>query len=165
VAYAVIEAGGHVGELSAIDGLPRSATVTALGSCRVAALSSAAFDELIAAHPAIALLLLRRLARVIRESDIKITELSTVGAMQRVHRELLRLATGPDGAEGPSARVIRDLPTQETLAARLGTTRETVARVLAQLVRAKITRRSGRTLFIEDPARLEALADPEGAGL
>ena len=163
VAYAVVEEGGHVGELSAIDGLPRSASVIALNSCCVASLSRAAFLELVETRHGVAMVLLRRLARIIRENDERITELSTIGAMQRVYRELFRLAV-PD-PEHDGGLVIRDLPTQEALAARLGTTRETVARVLAQLARAKITQRRGRTLFVHDEEQLLALADPAGDGL
>lgn len=74
--------------------------------------------------------MLQRLARIIRDNDEKITELATMGAMQRVYREFLRHAR-PLGGDPQGALVGEDLPTQETLAGRLGTTRETVARVLA----------------------------------
>jgi len=158
VAYAVIPAGGHVGELSAIDGKPRSASVVALEDCRIAFLPASALMELVETNPPVATELLRGLARVIRDNDERITELATVGAMQRVYRELLRLAE-PDPAN-PGGLVILKLPTQENLAAQIGTTRETVARVLAQLARAKITQRRSRTLIIHDQEQLEALADP-----
>ncbi len=158
VAYAVVEAGGHVGELGAIDGAPRSASVLALEPCRVASLGAAAFMELVEAESGVALALLRRLARIIRDNDEKITELATIGAMQRVYRELRRLAAPVPG----SGRLAIDaLPTQEALAARLGTTRETVARVLAQLARTRITERQGRRLLIHRPDELEILAGLE----
>ena len=160
VYYAVIEDGGHVGELSAIDGQPRSASVLALDACRIASIAGSTFMELIEVHPNAALALLRRLTRIIRESDERITELSTIGAMQRVYRELLRLAE--DEPNDPDRMVVKNLPTQETLASRLGTTRETVARVLAHLARSKTTKRSGRTLMIHDREQLELLADPTG---
>jgi len=158
VAYAVVEAGGHVGELGVIDGAPRSASVVALDACRVACLPAAAFWQLLETESGVARALLRRLARIIRDNDEKITELATMGAMQRVYRELLRLAR-PLSAE---ALVIDDLPTQETLAGRLGTTRETVARVLAQLARTGITERQGRRLTIHRPDDLELLAGGDG---
>jgi len=78
--------------------------------------------------------------------------------MQRVYRELRRLAAPVPG----SGRLAIDaLPTQEALAARLGTTRETVARVLAQLARTRITERQGRRLLIHRPDELEILAGLE----
>ncbi len=157
VAYAVIGAGGHVGELGVIDGAPRSAAVVALDPCRVACLPAATFWELIESESGVARALLQRLARIIRDNDEKITELATMGAMQRVYRELARLAR-PLGREPGGVVVVEDLPTQETLAGRLGTTRETVARVLAQLARAGITERHGRRLTIRRPADLALLA-------
>lgn len=157
VAYAVVGAGGHVGELGVIDGAPRSASVVALDPCRLACLPAAAFWELLETESGVARALLQRLARIIRDNDEKITELATMGAMQRVYRELLRLARPRDG-DTYGGTVIMDLPTQETLAGRLGTTRETVARVLAQLARAGITERHGRRLTIRRPTDLALLA-------
>ena len=157
VAYAVVGAGGHVGELGAIDGAPRSAAVVALEACRLACLPAAAFWELIETEGGVARALLHRLVRIIRDNDEKITELATMGAMQRVYRELSRLAR-PLAQDPNGALVVEDLPTQETLAGRLGTTRETVARVLAQLARAGITERHGRRLTIRRPADLALLA-------
>lgn len=156
VAYAVIEAGGQVGELSAIDGEPRSATVEAVEDCLLAALGPKAFNELLLAHGAVAVALLRCLARIVRRTDERIAELSVLGAVQRVHRELLRLAR--PCAEGA---VIAPLPTQESLAAHVGATRETVARALSQLAKGGITRRRGRELLIRDLALLEALSELE----
>lgn len=156
VAYAVIGAGSHVGELSAIDGEPRSASVEALTECLVAALGSRPFQELLLAHPAVTLALLRNLTGIIRRSDERIAELSVLGAMPRVYRELRRLAR-----PCATGAVVDPLPTQEALAAHVGATRETVARALSQLAKAGITRRRGRELLITDLALLEALGDPE----
>ena len=57
--------------------------------------------------------------------------------------------------------MIAPLPTQESLAAHVGTTRETVARALGQLAKAGIARRRGRELLIRDLPLLEALSEPE----
>lgn len=153
VVYAVIGAGGHFGELSAIDGLARSASVVAIEDCVLAALTPIQFESLIRAQPEVALALLRRLARIIRTTDERLTELSTLGAMARVCRELLRLARSD---ERTGSWLIAPMPTQKDLAGLAGTTRETVARTLSQLSRDGLVRRSGRTLRIHDPAHLEA---------
>jgi CRP-like cAMP-binding protein len=92
VVYAEIGAGEHFGELAAIDGEPRSAAVVALEVCLLAALAPEEVEILLRRHPEIAIALLRRLARIIRHSDERIVDLSTLGALQRVWRELLRLA-------------------------------------------------------------------------
>jgi CRP-like cAMP-binding protein len=156
VAFAVLEAGSHVGELSALDGAPRSASVEALAPCLVASLPPAAFQELLLRRPTLALELLKGLARIVRRSDERIAELSILGAMPRVYRELRRLARPQGGGA-----VIAPLPTQEALAAHVGATRETVARALSQLAKAGVTQRRGRELLIRDLALLEALGEPE----
>ena len=121
VVYAVIGAGGHFGELSAIDGLARSASVVAIEDCLLAALPPTQFEALIRGQPEIAIGLLRGLVRIIRTTDERLIELTTMGAMARVCQELLRLAQRD---ERTGAWMIASLPTQKDLAGWAGTTRE-----------------------------------------
>ena len=153
VVYAAIGAGGHFGELSAIDGLERSASVVAIEDCLLAALTPTQFEALILGRPEVAMELLRDLVRIIRTTDERLSEVSTLGAMARVCRELLRLARAD---EQTGAWLIAPLPTQKYLAGRAGTTRETVARTLSQLTREDIAQRTGRALRILDRTGLEA---------
>jgi CRP-like cAMP-binding protein len=154
IAYAHVGPGEHVGELGVLDGGPRSASVEAEGDCLLAVLPAAIFLELLERHPRVARRLMVHLAGVIRAVDRKAVEFGLVGAVQRVYRELLRLAcVTPDGRT-----VVVPLPTQEQLAASAGTTRETAARALAQLAKAGVTRRHGRELRICEPRMLEVLA-------
>jgi CRP/FNR family transcriptional regulator, cyclic AMP receptor protein len=153
VVYAVIGAGGHFGELSAIDGLERSASVVAIENCLLASLAPTQLASLIRSQPEVAIELLRGLVGIIRTTDERLTELSTLGATARVCRELLRLARAD---ERTGDWIIAPLPTQRELAGRAGTTRETVARTLSQLARENIVQRTGRALRILDRAGLEA---------
>jgi hypothetical protein len=50
---AVIDQSGLFGEMSLLTGEPRTATVTALGDCRVVEITAAAFREIVLANPAI----------------------------------------------------------------------------------------------------------------
>ena len=161
IAFAVVEAGGHVGELSAIDGQGRSATVVAVTDCLIGSLSAEAFGALLERHAAVAVALLRHLSRIIRTGDERIAELSVLGAVPRVYRELLRLAE-PDPSDAKAWR-IADLPTQQDIASRVGATRETVARALGQILTAGVVQRRGRTLLIRDREMLEELSDPPDA--
>lgn len=153
VVYAVIGPGGHFGELSAIDGLERSASVVAIEHCLLAALTATQLESLIRSQPEVALELLRDLVRIIRTTDERLTEVSTLGTMARVCRELLRLARAD---ERTGEWLILPLPTQKELAGRAGTTRETVARTLSQLARENMVQRTGRALRVLDRAALEA---------
>ena len=162
IAFAVVEAGGHVGELSAIDGEGRSAAVVAVTDCLVGSLSAEAFNALLERHAVVAVALLRHLSRIIRIGDERIAELSVLGAVPRVYRELLRLAR-PDPVD-PNAWRIAELPTQQDIASRVGATRETVARALGQILSAGVVQRRGRILLIRDREMLEELSDPPDAG-
>jgi CRP/FNR family transcriptional regulator, cyclic AMP receptor protein len=154
VVYAEFGPGDHVGELAALDGGPRSADVIAIAPCLVASLPSDDLHALVAREPTVAVGLLKDLTRIVRLGDLRITELSTMGAVHRICRELLRRGA-PDG-DG-KVGVIEPLPTQEALAGLTGTTRETVARVLAQLAHAGLVRRQGRTMHLLDIQRLQKL--------
>ncbi len=161
-AFADFSAGAHVGEISAIDGMTRSASVVAISACTVAILPGDQFIELIENHPVIAFRLLRHLTSIIRTNNERIAELSTIGAVQRVYRELLRLCEPDPSGEGS---VVNPLPTQQDFASRVGATRETVARALSQLMNTGVVKRHGRTLFIRDTDMLSFLASPDGDGV
>lgn len=84
-------------------------------------------------------------------------DLSTLGAVQRVYVELLRLAK-TDPAQ-PSVWAIYPMPTQVNVAARASTTRETVARVYSQLRKSGLITLKGKTLYLNDHAKLEVMAE------
>ena len=162
IAYATIAAGEYFGELSAIDDQPRSATVSAAEDCLVAVMPRTLFLDLMRDQPEAALKVLNRLARIIRICDDRIMDLSTLGAVQRVYIELLRIC-GPDPAVAGLWSVY-PMPTQSDIAARASTTRETVARVISQLTQDELIQRKGRTLYINDRERLQGLAESLEAG-
>lgn len=152
-----IEAGGYFGELAALDGAKRSASVVATKATLTASLDAAAFREVLATHPTIALALLQRLARVIRQSTGRIMDLSSLGANNRIYAELLREAR-VGGLDGNRA-AIRPIPVHADLAGRVSTTRETVARVLNDLARKKVVQRDKGALVILDVKRLSAMVE------
>jgi CRP-like cAMP-binding protein len=132
--------------------------VIAVSDCVIASLPADAFGALLERHASIAVALLRHLSQIIRTGDERIAELSVLGAVPRVYRELLRLAE-PDPSE-PGAWRIAELPTQHDIASRVGATRETVARALGQILTSGVVLRRGRTLLIRDRAMLEQLGNP-----
>jgi CRP/FNR family transcriptional regulator, cyclic AMP receptor protein len=151
------EAGGHFGELAAIDGQPRSANVVALENTTVAIMSPDTFNRVLLDHPAIAQQLMIRMAKVIRTSTDRIMDLSTLGANNRVYGELLNLSK--QGLRGDNTARIKPIPTHGDIASRVSTTRETVARVLSDLARAELVRREATELLINDVARLTNMVE------
>ena len=94
VAYATLQPGAMFGELAALDGKPRSATVVAKTDCSLGVMSGEEFLHAVTKHEPLALYVLQRLAGIIRGADEKIENLSLMGAEQRVCIELLRLRCG-----------------------------------------------------------------------
>ncbi len=162
VAYAIVPAGGYFGELSAIDGRPRSASVLAVDDCMLATLTPAAFKDVLASDSAVAMRVMEKLVRIVRQADDRILDLATLSAYQRVYVELLRMKK-PDPVR-PNSWLIYPLPTQAQIAALASTTRETVARVLSQLNHDHVAERKSKTLYIRDLPKLEALAERGGQG-
>ena len=152
IALAHLSAGSFFGELSAIDGELRSASVVALETCLLGSLSPQLFIDQIISHQKLAVRVLQRLAGIVRSCDERIMDLSTLGAVHRVYRQLLHLAE--ESPKEAGIWLIRNLPTQKAIAAMASTTRETVARSISQLATGGIVERKGRVLYLLDRDRI-----------
>jgi CRP/FNR family transcriptional regulator, cyclic AMP receptor protein len=144
--------GAVFGELAAVDGLPRSASVVAETDARVVALRREDFMACLETCPAAALWLARLLAGKVRDMTERIFELSALNVQARLHCELLRMAKAVD--ERALMR-IDPAPTHAELANRIGTHREAVTREMRVLVERKIIKASRRSLEFVDLPRLE----------
>jgi len=149
VSYDEIRAGGMFGELSAIDGKPRSASVVSIKRSLIASLAPEIFKRTMREHPEFAVAVIERLAAIIRASNDRIMDLSTLGAYTRVYAEVLRLARTLVKDDAESA-VIDPLPVHSDLASRCGTTRETVARAISDLIKKGVAEKQGSGLAIKD---------------
>jgi len=153
IAFASVAVGDSFGELAAIDGKPRSTSVVAAEATYLAILPQEPFIDLLKEHAEVTFRVLQRLAEIVRRSDLRIMEMSTMAATHRVYAELLRMAQ-PDAAV-PDLWVVRPLPPLREIASRVSTTRETVARALGQLYPSGLLRRKGRNLYLMDRLALQ----------
>ena len=151
------EKGEYFGELAALDGEPRSANVIALNKLNVACLSQEAFNRLLLEHPQVTLKILNGLAKIVRASNKRIMDLSTVGANNRVHAEILRLAL--PGVRTDNTAIVSPFPIHGDIASRVSTTRETVNRVFSDLSRRGIVKRSKSNLVVLDLIRLRKMIE------
>ncbi len=154
VSFDDIPAGGTFGELTAIDGGARSASVIALEATTVGQVAPEIFMETVLNHPETARRLMERLAGIIRRSTERIFELSVYGANIKIYADLLHKAE-PNRRDDNSA-AISPIPIHSEIAARVSTTRETVARVLGDLARREIFIREKDRLIVPD---VDALAE------
>ncbi|MBT3764963.1 MAG: Crp/Fnr family transcriptional regulator [Rhodospirillales bacterium] len=154
VRYALLKPGDFFGELAALDGLPRSATVVAKTGCTIAVLSGEKFSFLLDNHPSFNRTVMKRLVEVIRTGNERIREISLLGANQRICMELLRLAQ----LDSDNNLIIDRIPTQEVFAQNLGISRETVIRAFQRLSERGAIERKSRKMYIHDRGALETIA-------
>ncbi len=148
ITYQILPAGQLFGELAAIDGGPRSAGVSAEDDVVLGRLDQKAFRALLAAHPTFAFAIMRRLASLSRWLSEKVFEYHAYDVKGRVYTELLRMA---DETGGPLHIADRDM------ASRVGTTRENVTRIYADLKQRDIIRRHPTSLELLDGDALRTL--------
>jgi CRP/FNR family transcriptional regulator, cyclic AMP receptor protein len=151
---------GHiVGELSIIDGLPRSASVVAVRPTSLSYLSRTAFEEFAKKHPEIYKSLVTLLAARLRETDGTIAVGSFLPLKGRVACALLELAEDFGQDVGSGRVVIRQKIGQSDLAAMAGIARENVSRILNDWKRRKLISRLSGYYCLEDKAKLESEAE------
>lgn len=148
----VFRSGDFFGEMSLLDGQPRSATVVATEDARLLELSREVFAAFVDRHPRLALLILAEMSRRLRRADEIIGNLGLLDVYSRLGHQLRELAAR-EGEEGPEGVRIAKRPTQQELAAMIGTTRETVSRVLADFQRQGLLEMAGKALILR-PALL-----------
>jgi CRP-like cAMP-binding protein len=151
--------GAIVGELSIIDGLPRSASVVAVRDASLSFLSRAAFEDFAKDHPEVYKSLVTLLATRLRETDAVIAAGSFLPLRGRVACTLLELAEDFGQDVGAGRIVIRQKIGQSDLAAMAGIARENVSRILNDWKRRKLVSRLSGYYCLENKAKLQNEAE------
>jgi len=152
----MIGPGGSFGELALLDGNARSATAVALDRVETLVLRREAFDRLVDDEPTIRRALLTALAAEIRRLTAQVEDLHFLDLPGRLAGQMLR-AIAAEGEPLPSNEVRLPWPyTQGELAGMIGGSRQSVNRLLADLVGQGLLRFEGDVLVIPDPRRLDA---------
>ncbi len=155
VLFATLGAFEMFGEVAAIDGKPRSATVEAEEDCTLAVLTREQFLRLIRTYPAFSVAVTKQLAAQVRRLSDRVYEFSTLGVQARIYAELLRIAALAGEENGQA--LLSPAPLLVDLAARVSTHREAVSRVISRLQDSGILRREGTNIRVLDIDRLRKL--------
>ncbi len=139
--------GDYFGELSVIDGHPRSADAIAAVRSELLELPQDAFFRLLDSNGTVARKLLVELCRRLREADKQISTLATVDAVGRIVRAILKLAEQHAQREGEHI-VFPKAPRQRDIAALAGTTRATTSRLIRQLTQQGLLSYTGQSLVV-----------------
>ena len=124
--------GELLGELSAVDGEPRSGTVRAVDDVEALVIPGSAFRAFLEHRPRIALILLRSVAARLRAADRQRVDYAVNDVVVRVAGRLVELCDRY-GAEQETGIDIGLGITQDELAAWAGASREAVAKAMALL--------------------------------
>jgi len=157
-----LERGDFFGEMSLIDGEPRSASVRTVTDAQMLIIHRESFLQLIRQSPEIAMGLLSELSKRLRKANRQIGSLSTMSVSGRVAGTLLNLmeerGVRIHTDNGKMVTVIHNRPTQQQLADMSGTTRETVSRICSLLVKTNAIAMTGKDIVIFDESALQEKA-------
>lgn len=157
-----LERGDFFGEMSLIDGEPRSASVRTVTDAQLMIIHREPFLTLIRQTPEIAMSLLSEMSKRLRKANKQIGSLSTMSVSGRVAGTLLNLMEERGMRihtdNGQMVTVIHNRPTQQQLADMSGTTRETVSRICSLLVKANAIAMTGKDIVIFDENALQEKA-------
>ncbi|MCC6551351.1 MAG: Crp/Fnr family transcriptional regulator [Ignavibacteriaceae bacterium] len=137
------------GEMAILDGLNRSANVTALEKSEIFIIQRKDFLDLLYAHPEVCISLLQELTKRLRSADMKIKSLSLKDAEGKVATVIIQLADDI-GKIHKGVVEIEKLPYQHDLANMAGTSRETISRSLHSFAKRGLIKLEGSKLIISD---------------
>lgn len=144
--------GDLLGELSAIDGLARSASLMAVSDTTVTIIPYAVFHDVLLARREVCLALMQVLSRRIRSMNERVAELSFLDTKHRLYNALLRLSRVR--ADGGRERIISPPLVHAELAEHIGSSRETVSREMSRLIREQVIERTSRAIILKNPVEL-----------
>ena len=153
-----LEPGDYFGEVSLIDGGPRSASVVAVSNSVVGFLAKSKAVWLFHHQPLVAARIQARLCSIVRN---EIQFRSSLGGAKAYTRIYAVLCKTPHLKQAEAPIALGDIPNQNAIASMANVSRETVSRALTALVRAGVLLKNGRQWVVQNPQVLKRLASGE----
>jgi CRP-like cAMP-binding protein len=154
IILADIKAGQFFGELAALDGLRRTANVSALTRAELCIMPAAAFRDILFQSSTCCDKVLRLLAKRVRELDGRLAEHTVLDLRHRLYAELLRLSVPRAGH--PGERIVSPPPYHHVFAARIGCRREQVTREFTTMSGEALVEKTRGGLVLLKPGVLES---------
>ena len=151
-----------LGELALLDDVPRSATVVSMENSVLLSVNKRDFARLLESYPRMSIPMLRQLTRRVRVLTDDIASMAFLDSYSRVTRKILNLAEEM-GQTNPDGHILIDRPlTHQQLANLVGTTRETVTKILNEMKDNGLLDIRRHRITILDREELLARADLSG---
>lgn len=153
----IVRSGEMFGEISAFDGGMSPYQAEALEKVTVITVPLSQFVQLVETHPALALACIRIEAKRLRQAYRHMKNLALLDTHGRIAARLFKLCRDFGRQEGESIRIGLNLTRQE-MAQLIGTSRETVSRVLAEYERMGIIEVDRHQIIVHDIEELRSRA-------
>ncbi|HPI37369.1 MAG TPA: Crp/Fnr family transcriptional regulator [Ignavibacteriaceae bacterium] len=147
VILSILSDSDFFGEMAILDGLSRSANVTAIEDVEIFMIQRSDLLDLLYNHPEVSIALMQELTKRLRAADMKIKSLSLKDAEGKVATVILQLADDI-GRIKQGVVEIEKLPYQQDLANMAGTSRETISRTIHQFAKKGLIEIDGSKLRI-----------------
>ncbi|MBV8518719.1 MAG: Crp/Fnr family transcriptional regulator [Acidobacteria bacterium] len=143
--------GDFFGEMALLDDEPRSATVMATEPLELVTIWRSDFLQILAENFSIAKKVLAEISRRLRNASNRIESLATMDVYGRLARFFLDLAKD-QGKVLDNGYVAVTRPTHQSIANMIGTSRETVSRLIHDLMRQNLLLSEGKTIYLRKTA-------------
>jgi len=136
--------GEYFGELSLVDGRPRSATITTVTNCEFIVISRDSFLDLLRSNSDFVLVITAALAQKVRDLTESVKDLALLDVYGRVSNILEKLSDDSGRIENPKV-------THQDIADMVGSSREMVSRVMKQLIIGEYIEQCSKYIEIKKP--------------
>ncbi len=127
---AVLRTGQFFGEMSLLDGMPRSANAMTIEDTDFIVLKRNDFLNVLQSYPVIATKILKDMSIRVREADAMIEDFALLNVYDRLTKYIDKLMKAEGKKEGYCTVISGNIKRQD-IANAIGTTRETVSRILS----------------------------------
>jgi CRP-like cAMP-binding protein len=148
VILSVLGRGDFFGEMALLDNEPRSATAIAVEDTELLSLHRNDFQSVLSDNRSIMSALIKILTARLRRANHQISTLALLDVYGRVARVIVDTARD-EGKRLKDGRIAFRRATHQEIANRIGTTRETVTRMLKDLERQGLIRIDGKEVVVQ----------------
>lgn len=157
VVLGILWPGEFFGELSLLDGQPRSASAQAIDDCEMLVIGREDFHRFLRSHPGASIIVLEVLSRRLRRTDLLLEDAAFLDVPGRLAKRLLELME-THGEPTPDGTLIRMRLTHAELAAMVGATRESVTKAMKRFARSGVLLSHGHQIIVRAPEALRRRA-------
>lgn len=148
ITLSYLREGDFFGEMALLIDQPRTATVTTTKPTCVLKIYRKDFLDILKKNAETSVNLLRKLCQRLTEANLLIENLVHIDVCGRLAGYLRKMAR-EDGSKRPDGAIEFRRPTQQEIAHSIGTSRETVSRLLKELERQGLIRTEGKNIFLK----------------